>query len=37
MSQEIDYEILTWEDVHLSERALKLFKELSFVLKYLQD
>lgn len=36
-TEELDYESLDWEDVHLSNWAMSLFRESSAVLRYLPD
>ncbi len=36
-TMEIDYESLTWDDVHLSEWALDLLNESAGVFKHLVD
>lgn len=37
MDQELDYETLTWEDIHLSERARSLLNESAGIFRYLAD
>lgn len=35
--EDFDYESLTWEDIHLPERAMSLLNESSGIFRYIVD